>query len=74
MTIRTNMNNPSYRSPGPAMAAKSAQPVNVAAWRRSFERYCTLAEAEGQDRVARENYYQHAEHYLRLMSEAGAAA
>jgi uncharacterized protein DUF4167 len=38
--------------------------------RRNYERYLALAQAEVQagDRVAAENYYQHAEHYLRSMS------
>jgi hypothetical protein len=38
--------------------------------RRNYERYLALAQAEGQagDRVAAENYYQHAEHYFRSMS------
>ena len=37
---------------------------------RSYERYMALAQAEAQagDRVAAENYYQHAEHYFRSMS------
>jgi uncharacterized protein DUF4167 len=38
--------------------------------RRNYERYLALAQAEVQagDRVAADNYYQHAEHYLRAMS------
>jgi hypothetical protein len=37
---------------------------------RSYERYMALAQAEivGGDIVAAENYFQHAEHYLRSMS------
>jgi hypothetical protein len=37
---------------------------------RSYERYLALAPAEAQNgnTVAAENYYQHAEHYLRSMS------
>ena len=37
---------------------------------RNYERYMALAQAEAQagDRVAAENYYQHAEHYFRSMS------
>ena len=37
---------------------------------RNYERYLTLARAEAQagNPVAAENYYQHAEHYFRLMS------
>jgi hypothetical protein len=37
---------------------------------KSYERYMALAQAEivGGDIVAAENYFQHAEHYLRSMS------
>ncbi|MDB5604601.1 MAG: hypothetical protein JWP25_1501 [Bradyrhizobium sp.] len=38
---------------------------------RNYERYLVLARAEALtgDRVAAENYFQHAEHYLRSMQE-----
>jgi Domain of unknown function (DUF4167) len=38
---------------------------------RSYERYLVLARAEALsgDRIAAENYFQHAEHYLRSMQE-----
>ena len=37
---------------------------------RTYERYLALARAEAQigNMVGAENYYQHAEHYFRLMS------
>jgi hypothetical protein len=37
---------------------------------KNYERYVALAQAEAQngDRIAAENYYQHAEHYFRSMS------
>jgi hypothetical protein len=43
--------------------------------RRNYDRYMALAQAELQagDRVAAENYYQHAEHYFRLISSDGGA-
>jgi hypothetical protein len=43
--------------------------------RSNYDRYLALAQAELQagDRVAAENYYQHAEHYFRLMSSDGGA-
>jgi hypothetical protein len=42
--------------------------------RRNYDRYLALAQAELQagDRVAAENYYQHAEHYFRMSSNRGA--
>ena len=38
--------------------------------KRNYERYLALAQAEAKagDRIAAENYYQHAEHYFRSMS------
>ncbi len=38
---------------------------------RNYERYLVLARAEALtgDRIAAENYFQHAEHYFRLMGE-----
>jgi hypothetical protein len=41
---------------------------------RNYERYLELARAEAisGDRVAAENYLQHAEHYLRSMRVSGA--
>jgi Domain of unknown function (DUF4167) len=37
---------------------------------RNYERYLTLAQAEAQsgNAIGAENYYQHAEHYFRIMS------
>jgi hypothetical protein len=42
---------------------------------KNYERYLAMAQAEVRagDRVAAENYYQHAEHYFRLMSSDGGA-
>ena len=38
---------------------------------RNYERYLVLAQAEARagDRIAAENYFQHAEHYFRSMGE-----
>jgi len=37
---------------------------------RNYERYLALAQAEAQsgNSIGAENYYQHAEHYFRMMS------
>jgi hypothetical protein len=42
--------------------------------RKNYERYLALAraEAQGGDRIAAENYFQHAEHYLRSMHDSRA--
>ena len=46
------------------------RPRGVQNAQRSYDRYIALAQAEAPngDRVAAENYYQHAEHYFRSMS------
>jgi uncharacterized protein DUF4167 len=42
-------------------------------WQRRRQYYLDLAEAAGHaDRVDRENYWQHAEHFHRLIAEAAA--
>jgi len=56
-------------SPGhPRAQARNSQNAQ-----RSYERYLVLARAEALtgDRIAAENYYQHAEHYFRSMTENG---
>ena len=47
-----------------------SQARNEQSAERNYERYLLLARAEALtgDRIAAENYFQHAEHYLRLMS------
>jgi hypothetical protein len=49
--------------PRPLMSPQNAQ--------RNYEHYLALARAEAQrgDRIAAENYFQHAEHYWRSMHE-----
>jgi hypothetical protein len=47
------------------------RPVNIANAKTSYEKYVTLARAAALsgDAVETENYYQHAEHYFRLMKD-----
>jgi hypothetical protein len=56
-----------------ANRSNSAQrrPANSANAKRSYEKYVTLARAAALsgDVVETENYYQHAEHYFRLMKD-----
>ena len=51
-----------------------ARPVLNA--QQNYERYLALARAQAMagDHIAAENYFQHAEHYLRLMRETREAA
>jgi hypothetical protein len=75
---KTNM-KPHQRRPAASFAGRSQrwapsaprqEPRDSHNARRNYDRYVALAQAELQagDRVAAENYYQHAEHYFRLIS------
>jgi CspA family cold shock protein len=39
---------------------------------RNYDRYCELARNAGDDAVTRENYWQHAEHFLRMLNGSAA--
>jgi hypothetical protein len=75
---KTNMNT---RQPRPAWSRAGRSQLRASSGprpelrdshnaRRNYDRYLALAQAEFQagDKVAAENYYQHAEHYFRSMS------
>jgi phosphate/sulfate permease len=47
---------------------KSKTPNNMNEWQRNYARYCDLAQNTNDDAVARENYWQHAEHFLRMIN------
>jgi Domain of unknown function (DUF4167) len=51
-------------------SAARAEPTRSQNAQRTYEQYLALARAEAQigNTVGAENYYQHAEHYFRLMS------
>jgi len=80
---KTNMNTrqprlgriPANRSQRWASSAPRPDPLKPHNARRNYDRYLALAQAELQagDRVAAENYCQHAEHYFRLISSEGGA-
>jgi len=53
--------------PTPAQAS----PNRLGQWRQIYERYKALAQSAGSaDAVMRESYWQHAEHFIRLINEA----
>ena len=60
----------SQQRPSSALRADLQDSHNA---RRNYDRYVALAQAELQagDRIAAENYYQHAEHYFRMSSNRG---
>jgi len=46
-------------------------PSRLGQWRQNYERCKSLAEGPGgADAVTREGYWQHAEHFIRLINEA----
>jgi hypothetical protein len=59
---RSKRRTPSAAHTEPKKNSQNAQ--------RNYERYLALAEAQAKsgDMIGAENYYQHAEHYLRSMS------
>jgi hypothetical protein len=67
--------SPASRSQRWAWNAPRAEQRGSRNARSNYDRYLALAQAELQagDRIAAENYYQHAEHYFRLMSSDGGA-
>ena len=72
-TMRARQSGP-VTSPGrPNRRTSSAartEPTRFQNAQRTYEQYLALARAEAQigNTVGAENYYQHAEHYFRLMS------
>ena len=72
--MKTNMTRRGFRqSAKPSKLRHAEVPQNA---RRNYDRYLALAQAEVRngDPIAAENYYQHAEHYLRSMHESDARA
>jgi hypothetical protein len=72
---RFNANRPSHQPPrGPQHNQDSPGPGERIRGNASqiYQRYLTLAQeaARSDDRIAAENYYQHAEHYFRVNNES----
>jgi uncharacterized MAPEG superfamily protein len=61
--------NPRQRGQPPANGARRHQHGSGGNARQNYERYVALAReaALAGDRVQMENWYQHAEHYFRIM-------
>lgn len=70
MSRKTN----TRRSKTSGLRLPKANPIHNA--QQNYERYLALARAQALtgDRIAAENYFQHAEHYLRSMREAASGA
>ena len=76
ITMRAHRHSPiigpfSVRSKGSEREVSRAVGVRFTDPKGSYERYMALARAAAStgDATETENYYQHAEHYLRLMNE-----
>jgi hypothetical protein len=69
MTKATPRRSKSRRTESPGHPRPQARNSQNA--QRNYERYLVLARAEALtgDRIAAENYFQHAEHYFRSMAE-----
>jgi hypothetical protein len=68
----TNAMTRRSQSPRPESSGfRRPQARNSQNSQKNYERYLVLARAEtlAGDRIAAENYFQHAEHYLRSMRE-----
>jgi hypothetical protein len=64
------------QTPGNAAAGRNHQKSDgdQEHWHRRRQHYLDLAESAGNtDKVDRENYWQHAEHFFRLIAEAAEA-
>jgi hypothetical protein len=69
--VNTRQSRPASRNARPRRWNGSRpEPQNSQNAQRNYERYLALAQAQAQagDVIGAENYYQHAEHYLRSMS------
>lgn len=65
----------SNRSNTPERKLSNSAAARLADAKKNYERYTALARAAAStgDAIQIENYYQHAEHYFRLMREQPAA-
>ncbi len=62
---RPNFSRNARRAPGSQPAAT----YNQSHLQQKYDHYCALAQAtNGDDAVAREQHWQHAEHFLRMMN------
>jgi Domain of unknown function (DUF4167) len=80
-SMRTHRHGPavgpfSGRSQGSERKLSGPVGVRFIDAKKSYERYMALARAAGSagDTIEIENYYQHAEHYFRLMKEQAVQA
>ena len=78
---RNNGGNPHHNRPRPPYRSQTFESNGPSVKIRGnayqvFERYVALAReaATGGDRIAAENFYQHAEHYFRIMNANGDGA
>ncbi len=59
----------SRQTPRPAQTGQPNDRTPQSQWQRNYDHYCQFAQSNpGGDAVTREQYWQHAEHFLRLMN------
>jgi hypothetical protein len=62
---RPNFSRNTQRPP----ASQHSSSNNRSQWQQKYDHYCNLAQAtNGDDAVTREQHWQHAEHFLRMMN------
>jgi hypothetical protein len=61
---RSNFNRNTQRQ----SASQNNSSNNRSQWQQKYDHYCHLAQATNGDEVTREQHWQHAEHFLRMMN------
>ncbi len=76
--LQQNTNNKRQRArpthmqkPRPAGGGQQVRPNQ---WQQNYDRYSQLAQQTTDDAVQREYYWQHAEHFLRMMNGSATKA
>jgi hypothetical protein len=65
---RNRSRSKNSRLVGPGQASQPGG-NNQSRWQQKYDHYCHLAQqADGSDDITREHYWQHAEHFLRLIN------
>jgi hypothetical protein len=66
---RSRSRSASRQTPRPVHAGQSNGRIPQSQWQRNYDHFCQLAQSNlNGDAVTREQYWQSAEHFLRLMN------
>jgi len=67
-TVDGHADRENLRSAGQPASKRSPKVDTSGQWQRSYDQYCDLARNAGNDAVTREQHWQRAEHFLRMMN------